>query len=236
MSDTTRFSLPLLQAAQAQKHVTVNEALTRLDGLMQLRLLSISSATPPLSPQEGDAYGVAASAVNEWAGHETKIALFANNGWVFVTATLGMRAYVNDQNGWAAFNGSVWSVGLQTLSANGAGMQVKVNEIDHVIGAGSTSAVALALPGQSVVYGVTGRVLSDITGTLTGYSVGVSGSSNRYGAGLSTPAGSWMRGLTGTPLTYYSGEDLVLTAEGGDFTAGEIRLAIHYAQLSLPDA
>lgn len=236
MSDTTRFSLPLLQAAQAQKHVTVNEALTRLDGLMQLSLLSVTDATPPLSPQEGDAYGVATSAVNEWAGRDSEIALFVNNGWVFVPVTLGMRAYVNDQNGWAAFDGTAWVVGLQTLSGNGAGMQHKVIEIDHIIGAGATSALTSALPGQAVVYGVTGRVLDDITGTLTGYSVGVSGSTNRYGAGLSLFAGSWMRGLTGTPLTYYSGEDLILTAEGGDFATGEIRLAIHYAQFSLPAA
>jgi hypothetical protein len=45
-----------------------------------------------------------------------------------------------------------------------------------------------------------------------------------------------MRGLTGTPLTYYSGEDLILTGDGGDFSGGEIRLAIHYAQFSLPTA
>lgn len=236
MSDTTRFSLPLLQAAQAQKHVTVNEALTRLDGLMQLRLMSITGNTPPLLPQEGDAYGVGNSAVNDWTGHEGDIALFANGGWVFIPVTLGMRAYVVDQNGWAGFDGTTWQIGLQSLSANGAGMQILVKEIDHTIAAGATSALTLAIPGQAVVYGVTGRVLTDITGTLTGYSVGVSGSTNRYGSGLSLPAGSWMRGLTGTPLTYYSGEDLILTGDGGDFSGGEIRLAIHYAQFSLPAA
>lgn len=236
MSDTTRFSLPLLQAAQAQKHVTVNEALTRLDGLMQLRLLSVTGNTPPLSPQEGDAYGVGSSAVNDWAGHEGEIALFANGGWVFVPVTLGMRAYIADQNGWAGFDGTSWQIGLQSLSGNGAGMQLLVKEIDHTIAAGATSALTLAIPGQAVVYGVTGRVLSDITGTLTGFSVGVAASSNRYGSGLSLPSGSWMRGLTGTPLTYYSDEDLILTAEGGDFAAGDIRLAIHYAQFSLPTA
>ncbi|MBU2935629.1 MULTISPECIES: DUF2793 domain-containing protein [Pacificibacter] len=236
MSDTTRFSLPLLQAAQAQKHVTVNEAITRLDGLMQLRLQSVTENTPPLTPQEGDAYSVANSAVNDWAGFEGNLALYVSGGWVFVPVTLGMRAYIVDQNGWAAFDGTTWQMGLQSLSSHGAGMQILVKEIDHPIAAGATSAVTLALPGQAVVYGVTGRVLSDITGTLTGFSVGVSGSSNRYGAGLSLSSGSWMRGLTGAPLTYYSDEDLILTAEGGDFAAGDIRLAIHYAQFSLPTA
>ena len=35
MTDTANLLLPLLQAAQAQKHVTVNEALLRLDALVQ---------------------------------------------------------------------------------------------------------------------------------------------------------------------------------------------------------
>ena len=236
MSDTNRFSLPLLQAAQAQKHVTVNEALMRLDGLMQLRLLSVTNTTPPLTPQDGDAYGVPASPVNEWAGQAGKIALFSNGGWVFIPVTLGMRAYIVDQNGWAGFDGAAWLMGVQSLSAHGAGMQMLVKEVDHTITAGATSSVSLAIPGQAVVFGVTGRVLNTITGTLTGFSVGVSGSDNRYGSGLSLANGSWMRGLTGTPLTYYSAEDLVLTAEGGDFAGGEIRLAIHYAQFSLPSA
>ncbi|PTQ68557.1 DUF2793 domain-containing protein [Celeribacter persicus] len=236
MTDTPRFALPLLEASQAQKHVTVNEALARLDGLMQLTLISVTETTPPLTPQEGDAYGVPSAPVNDWSGQGGKIALYVNGGWVFVPVTLGMRAYVTDQNGWAGFDGSGWVLGLITLSAHGAGMVQKVIELDHTITAGATSVVSSAIPGQSVVYGVTGRVLSGITGTgLTGFSLGVASSSNRYGSGLSLTQGSWLRGLTGTPLTYYSSENLILTAEGGDFNAGGvIRLAIHCAQFALP--
>jgi hypothetical protein len=236
MSDTTRFSLPLLQASQAQKHVTVNEALLRVDGLMQLTLISASSNTPPTSPSEGEVYGVGASGVNEWSGEDGKLALFSNGGWVFMPASQGMRAYIADQGGWAAYDGSDWIIGLQTLTSNGAGMQLLVKEVDHTVTAGSTSSISFGIPGQTIVYGVTGRVISDITGTLTGYSVGVSSSSNRYGSGLSLLSGSWMRGLTGTPITYYADEDLVLASEGGDFASGTIRLAIHYATFSLPAA
>lgn len=235
MSETSRFDLPLLQPAQAQKHVTVNEALARIDGLMQLSLLSVGSGTPPLTPQEGDAYGVGASAVNEWAGHEGEIALYVNGGWVFVPTTLGMRAYVSDESGWASFDGTAWQVGMQTLSPHGAGMSYHVKEIDHVVEAGASSTASYALPGQAVVYGVTGRVVSAITGDgITGFSLGVAGSTNRYGSSLSVSEGAWLRGLTGTPLTYYGTEDLILTAEGGTFAGGTVRLAIHYAQMSLP--
>ena len=47
MGETANLGLPLLQPAQAQKHVTVNEALVRLDAALHLSLLSISTATPP---------------------------------------------------------------------------------------------------------------------------------------------------------------------------------------------
>lgn len=234
MTDTTRFSLPLVSPSQAQKHVTVNEALTRLDAMTQLRLASLTTTTPPVTPVEGDTYGVPGGGVNAWSGQDGQIALFINNGWAFVPPTQGMRAYVQDAGAFALFDGANWQLGMQTLSPHGAGMIQRCIEIDHNVQSGASSSLAAALPSQSVVYGVTGRVLSDITGTATGFSLGVSGSTNRYGSGLSLPQGSWLRGLTGTPTTYYSAEDLILTAEGGDFTGGSIRICIHALQFALP--
>jgi hypothetical protein len=52
MTATPRLSLPLLAAGQAQKHVTHNDALTRLDGLIHLAVASRSETTPPGSPTE----------------------------------------------------------------------------------------------------------------------------------------------------------------------------------------
>ena len=50
-NETMRLQLPLLQPAQAQKHVTVNEALMRLDGLTNAVLESASVAVPPEAAQ-----------------------------------------------------------------------------------------------------------------------------------------------------------------------------------------
>ena len=51
MSDTsTHLLLPYLLAAQAQKHITVNEALRLLDGLVQLAVLDRHLTVPPASP------------------------------------------------------------------------------------------------------------------------------------------------------------------------------------------
>ena len=88
MSETGILQLPLVQAAQAQKHITVNEGLRRLDGMVQLRLQSLSISTPPLTAQEGECWFVPSGAVNDWAGHEGEIATFANGGWVFTMVSL----------------------------------------------------------------------------------------------------------------------------------------------------
>ena len=55
MSDaTTHLLLPYILAAQAQKHVTHNEALERLDLLAQCVLAGLGSVTPPATPAPGE--------------------------------------------------------------------------------------------------------------------------------------------------------------------------------------
>lgn len=234
MSNTPRLGLPLLQAAQAQKHVTVNEALVRLDGLAQLTLKSITVSLPPVLASDGDCYGIAVGGVNDWAGQDGNIAIYSNGGWVFSTPLTGWNAWVEDTASRVMFDGSVWVAGVAAMSPNGAAMIHQVVEYDHLITAGATSTITSALPASTIVFGITGRVLTPLSGALTGWRLGVSGSDDRYGSGLGLSTGSWIRGLTSSPLTYYSSADLVLTSEGADFVDGQVRLAVHLAQLTLP--
>lgn len=83
MSETSQLKLPLLQPAQAQKHVTVNEALALLDQLVQMSVSSAELKTPPAFPTEGARYIVAAPATDVWLGQEGRIAAFLAGGWVF---------------------------------------------------------------------------------------------------------------------------------------------------------
>ncbi len=234
MSTTANLGLPLLQAAQAQKHVTVNDALIRLDGTVQLVLLSVDLTAPPAAVAEGACYGVAAGGVNEWAGHDGEIAIRANGGWVFVPPQRGWAAYVADRSTRALHDGSGWVFGALALSPNAAATRHEVIEIDHVLSAGATDTLPAALPAGTVVLGVTGRVTTAISGTLTSWRIGVPGSDNRYGSGLGLAQGSFLRGLTSSPLAYYSNTDLLLTGEGGDFAAGGLRLAVHLWRLDIP--
>jgi hypothetical protein len=236
MANTPRLGLPLLQAAQAQKHVTVNEALVRLDGLGHLSLVSLAVSTPPGVANDGDCYGLPVGSVNQWAGHDGEIATRSNGGWVFAVPAVGWRAWVVDVAGLAIFDGANWVSGLVAMSQNGAATMHEVIEVDHVVSAGATSSAVAAIPAFSTVIGVTGRVLTALAGTLTGWRLGVPTSDNRYGSSLGMTQGAWVRGLTSTPQTYYADTDLLLTAEAGDFALGEVRLAIHLMRLGLPSA
>ena len=234
MSYTAKLGLPLVAAAQAQKHVTVNESLTRLDALVQLDLTSIGATVPPTSPADGEAHAVGTGATGTWAGEDGRIAVFANGGWVFLTARAGWQGWSGGTR--VQFDGVDWVEGAGALSGNGAGFVQRTVEVDHAVAAGGTSTVSGIIPENTVVYGVTGRVLSDIGGA-TGLQVGVAGSADRYGSGIGTTSGAWLRGLTGSPLTYYAATDLILTAEGGVFDGtGMLRLAVHFAELTLPRA
>lgn len=234
MSDTIRLGLPLLDPAQAQKHVTVNEALFRLDALSHLAIKGIGLTQPPASPMEGDTFAVGTGASDTWGGQDLSLAVFSNGGWVFVTPRIGWSAWSEQDGSRVVFDGVGWAVGAGALSPNGAGFLHRVYEVDATVSAGATSVVPAAVPANAIVYGITGRVLTSIGGAAT-LSIGVSGSPDRYGSGIGTGAGSWLRGMTSSPLAYYGATDLLLTAESGVFDgSGTLRIAVHFAELTLP--
>ena len=71
MSDdhTPRLGLPFLAAGQMQKHVTLNESLTRLDALVQTAVASRSVSAQPSDPADGTLYILPESATGAaWAG------------------------------------------------------------------------------------------------------------------------------------------------------------------------
>ena len=79
MSDqTNNLALPYILPSQAQKHVTHNEALQRLDAIVQLCIVEASSA-PPSDASEGQCYLVAEGAGGSWSGRDGMLG--APPGW-----------------------------------------------------------------------------------------------------------------------------------------------------------
>lgn len=108
--------LPYLLPAQAQKHVTHNEALRQLDVLVQLRVKGTDVNDPPALPIEGDVYAVGDNASAAWAGHDNTLAAFLDGTWFFTTPREGWRAWDSESAALRVWNGSAWA----TITANGA--------------------------------------------------------------------------------------------------------------------
>jgi hypothetical protein len=227
--------LPLVHAAQSQKHVTVNEALARLDALAQLRVIASDIVVPPATEADGASYLVPTGAGGDWAGKAGKIAIWSNGGWVFVSAKVGWKAWDVATFAHKTYNGSEWIDDAVAVTPGGAATILRVLEFDHAIAAGAQNLTSIPIPSHAQVVGVTGRVTQTIQGAgLTGWRLGVESSDNRYASGLGLSVNSYLVGLSGQPVTYYEETPLKLTAQGGDFMSGSVRLAVHLVQLVPP--
>ena len=235
MSDTLRFKMPLLDAAQAQKHVTLNEALTRADILAAGRVEGRLTVTPPASPADGEAHIVAPAATGAWIGQDGNLALFLNGGWEFVTPWSGASFWVEAERVRVTFDGIGWIDGRTAGAPSGAATLTRIVEQDHSLAAGTVSVTPAFIPDKAVVLGVTGRVTEAITGA-TAWSLGVAGSPDRYGSGYGTALNAFAHGVSGQPQAYYGGTALEISADSGSFTAGRILLAVHYLEITPPDA
>lgn len=236
MTDTTKLKLPFLAAAQAQKHVTVNEAFARVDAAVQMSVESRMLTEPPLVVTEGEAYLVASGGSGDWAGQDGRIASFSNGGWIFMDPRSGWQLWVAEEANRLTFDGTDWAANVLARSLSNAAFRAEVVEIDFTLsGGGSVEETDEVIPKDASVWGVTGRVLETITGGLNDWSLGVDTAENRYGSGYTLDAGAWQRGITGQPVTYYAPTRLKLTANGGDFSGGKLRLAIHLMRFELPD-
>ncbi|MFS4583679.1 DUF2793 domain-containing protein [Phaeobacter sp. C3_T13_0] len=117
LPDTTPLlALPYLMPAQAQKHVTHNEALRMLDALVQLRLTGFDATTPPTEPAEGAAYGLADTPADAWAGQGGRLAIWQDAAWQFLTPQPGWQAWALEDQALRIWDGTAWV--LPTLTGD----------------------------------------------------------------------------------------------------------------------
>ncbi|MBF9022940.1 DUF2793 domain-containing protein [Rhodobacterales bacterium FZCC0069] len=173
MTLSPNLALPFLSAAQAQKHVTVNEALTRLDGVVQLRLSGIDINLPPANPAEGSIYAVGATAQDDFAGHAGQLALFSNGGWDYITPAIGWQGYDVGAREILRFDGVTWQRPQISGAPLGGGVEVRSTSLDLVIAPGASATTDPIFPERSIGMGGTGLVTSTLTGTLGTWSIGV---------------------------------------------------------------
>jgi len=110
------------------------------------------------------------------------------------------------------------------------GMAVLEQTISGLSGASVTSSIRI--PDRSIVLGVSTRVLTAVTGAAS-FDCGVAGETGKFGVALGTTSGSTNAGVVG-PEAFYADTPIVLKANGGSFTGGAVRIAIHYLTLGAP--
>ncbi|MCQ8186165.1 DUF2793 domain-containing protein [Parvularcula maris] len=106
---SARLGLSYLAEAQAQKHVTVNESLRRLDGILHVRVKSVSLTAEP-GASEGDAYILPQNATGAaWSGQpEGTLMIFQEGAWTAVAPFAGLVVYSEEDAGLRAHDGSGW--------------------------------------------------------------------------------------------------------------------------------
>ena len=242
-NDTTpRLSLPFVAAGQAQKHITVNEALGKLDGLVQLAVQSRTTTAQPASPADGAMHilptgATGASWFDKAAG---LLAHYVDGAWEALTPKAGWLAWIIDEGLALIHDGENWTPLSSTFKALTAARspflaatRFEILEQEVTL-SGASVAATVMIPARAIVLGVSTRTSAAVTGA-TSYSCGVAGEAGKFGASLGVAKNASNVGVIG-PTAYYADTPVVITAAGGAFTGGKVRVAIHVERFDAPAA
>lgn len=235
-----RLGLPYVVAAQAQKHIPINESLARLDGLVQLAVESRAVAAQPASPVAGGVWILPAGATGTaWAGQPAGTLMrFEAGAWESLVPAEGVLAWVKDENQMVAYDGAVWtplSATFRSLTAAAspglANTRLEILEQEVTL-SGASTATTIVIPSRAIVLAVSTRTTAAITGA-TAYNCGVAGEASKFGGALGVAKNASNVGVLG-PTAYYADTPVVLTAVGGNFVGGKVRVAIHVLRFDAP--
>ncbi|MCH2038698.1 MAG: DUF2793 domain-containing protein [Rickettsiales bacterium] len=135
MTNSNHLSLIHIEQNQAQKEITINEALNRIDAVLNMGAVDREVNTPPTRPNNGDVYIIGNSPTGAWDGRAGNIAYY-DAGWGFIVPNEGMTLWVNDEDTHYSWNGSAWVIpaptsftsDLITFDTSSGSIQLKVNK------------------------------------------------------------------------------------------------------------
>jgi hypothetical protein len=167
MTTTPHLNISLVEQSQAQKEVTINTALSRIDALMNSGAISRTTSTPPGSPAAGDVYIIGPAATGAWAGLEDSIAYY-DSGWKFITPLEGMTLWVNDEDVQYIYDGSTWQSQAIVVYTplTGTAHTLDGSYVGKTISFTNASAIVLTLP-NSLYVGFQCRIVQSAAGQVT---------------------------------------------------------------------
>lgn len=104
---TARLRLPYILPSQAQKHVTHNEALQRLDAIVQLVVKAVVAA-PPENASEGDCFLLLPDATGDWVGKGGKLAFRQDGAWLSIMPQPGWTAWFASEGKYRVLRQGAW--------------------------------------------------------------------------------------------------------------------------------
>lgn len=186
-------------------------------------LESITATAPPPSPADGACWFVPAGAAGAFSGHALSIAVAAGGAFRFEPVAAGALAFIRDEWRLALYDGGAWVSPLAARPTRSA-IEAAVLEEDLVL-SGPAADTAVAIPARAIVLAVSTRTLSEVTGAGS-YDCGVAGEAAKFGGLLGIARGASNSGVIG-PTAFYAPTPVRLTANGGVFTGGRVRVSIH---------
>lgn len=137
----------------------------------------------------------------------------------------------------ATQNWSFYGTGGLTGTNTGAATNIKSVAASTTLAGATTTSVLI--PAGSLVIGVTARVTTLITGATT-WSLGDGTTATRWAATKALAAGTTSTqadyGATGVPAFFQAATNVVVTANGSNFTGGVLRVVVFYQDVTAPTA
>jgi hypothetical protein len=254
MSQSPNLALPFLAAGQAQKHVTVNEALRRLDALVQAAVESTALSAPPVTPAEGQRWIVGPAPTGAWTGQAGRIASWSDGAWTFLVPLDGWLIWDRAQArlltwrssipGWQAF-GAAGFLDSDFLLRDDADPTRQARF--QLSGISSGALRTLSLPNVDALLAHTGNAAQTFSGSTTfsnaAVTVGSATTAATYGIGTGATASGSMKtvnigtaGLSGSTTVVNVGS--TVAGAGGQLVVNlpDVQFAASVATINAPAA
>ncbi|MGA2893770.1 MAG: hypothetical protein ABSE22_12935 [Xanthobacteraceae bacterium] len=166
-------------------------------------------------------------------GSASQVAGFTGAQGELVVDTTNNRVVVQDGATAGGFPAAKLSDVGTITGQHGSTVQLGVAE-DIITCSGASSVSTAAIPNRAIVLAVSTYVVTAVTGATSfnvDATISASGGSGttggQFGSSLGFAAGSSNSGVIG-PSAWYATSTIRLTAQGGSFTGGTVRVAIQY--------
>lgn len=201
---SANLALPYIQPAQAQKHVTHNEAIRILDALVQAVVQEPPRNTAPASADEGARYLIGSAPAGDWAGHADAIAWRTDGAWSFLAPQPGWAVRVLSDGSVRSWTGAAWQADGLPQVTDRLGINTSADATNRL--AVASEATLLTHAGGSHRLTVNKDGASDTASLLfqTGFAgraeMGTAGS-DAFDIKVSADGSTWSTGLSVAPDT-----------------------------------